>query len=75
MLHEQIFNAHFENAYEMNLLPTLLFKSMLHRFIIFEFKLWSGAQSNFAIAPKLAKNSIIVFRGLDTSDVKRCVQS
>ena len=40
-------------------------KSMLHWFIIFEFKLWSGAQNNFSIPPNLAKNAIVVFRGLE----------
>ena len=40
-------------------------KSKLYRFIIFEFKLWSGAQNNFSILPKLAKNAIFVFRGLE----------
>ena len=40
-------------------------KSMLHWFIIFKFKLWSGAQNNFSIATKLAKNAIVVFRGLE----------
>ena len=40
-------------------------KSMLHWFIIFEFKLCSGAQNNFSIPPKLAKNAIFVFRGLE----------
>ena len=35
-------------------------KSMLHWFIIFEFKLWSGAQSNFFNPPKLPKNTIVV---------------
>ena len=40
-------------------------KSMLHWFIIFEFKLWSGAQNNFSIPPKLAKNAIVVFWGLE----------
>ena len=39
-------------------------KSMLHWFIIFEFKLSSGAQNNFSIPPKLAKIAIFVFRGL-----------
>ena len=29
------------------------------------FKLWSGAQNNFSIPPKLAKNAIVVFRGLE----------
>ena len=41
-------------------------KSMLHWFIIFEFKLWSGVQSNFSIPPKLLKRP-------GTSDVIRCV--
>ena len=27
-------------------------------------KLWSGAQNNFSISPKLAKNAIVVFRDL-----------
>ena len=40
-------------------------KSMLHWFIIFEFKLCSGAQNNFSIPPKLAKNAFFVFRGLE----------
>ena len=40
-------------------------KSMLHWFIIFEFKLCSGAESNFSIPPKLPKNAIVVFRGLE----------
>ena len=40
-------------------------KSMLHWFIIFEFKLFSGAQNNFSIPPKLAKNAIFVFRRLE----------
>ena len=40
-------------------------KSMLHWFIIFEFKLLSGAQSNFFNPPKLPKNAVVVFRGLE----------
>ena len=40
-------------------------KSMLHWFIFFEFKLCSGTQNNFSIPPKLAKNAIFVFRGLE----------
>ena len=40
-------------------------KSMLHWSIIFEFKLWSGTQNNFSIPPKLAKNAIFVFWGLE----------
>ena len=32
-------------------------RSMLHWFIIFEFKLWSGAKNNFSIPPKLANSS------------------
>ena len=40
-------------------------KSMLHWFIIFEFKLWSGMQNSFSIPPKLAKNAVVVFWGLE----------
>ena len=40
-------------------------KSMLYWFIIFKFKLCSGAQNDFSIPPKLAKNAIFVFRGLE----------
>ena len=32
-------------------------RSTLHWFIIFEFKLWSDAQNNFSIPPKLANSS------------------
>ena len=39
-------------------------KSMLHWFIIFEFNLCCGAQNNFSLPPKLAKNAVFVFRGL-----------
>ena len=56
-------------------------RSMLHWFIIFEFKLWSGAQSNFSIPPKLANSSQNVrhsARGQNTQismiDVIRCVK-
>ena len=48
-------------------------KSMLHWFIIFEFKLCSGTQNNFSIPPKLAKNAIFRFPRPGTSDVIRCV--
>ena len=54
-------------------------RSMLHWFIIFEFKLWSGAQNNFSIPPKLANSSQNVrhsARGqnmqISTVDVIRC---
>ena len=40
-------------------------KSVLHWFIIFEFKLCSGAQNNFSIPPKVPKNAIVVFWGLE----------
>ena len=40
-------------------------KSMLHWFIFFEFKLWSGTQNNFSLPPKLAKNAVVVFWALE----------
>ena len=32
---------------------------------ISKFKLWSNVQNNFSIPPKLTKNAIVVFRGLE----------
>ena len=56
-------------------------RSLLHWFIIFEFKLWSGAQNNFSIPPKLVNSSQNVrhsARGqnmqISTVDVIRCVK-
>ena len=56
------------SAYEMKFSPTFYsrkLKSMLHWFIIFEFKLRSVAQNNFSIPSKMAKNVIVIFRGLE----------
>ena len=55
-------------SYEMKFLPPFCSrnrKSMLHWFIIFEFKLWSRMQNSFSIPPKLAKNAVVVFWGLE----------
>ena len=56
-------------------------RSMLHWFIIFEFKLWSGTQNNFSIPPKLANSSQNVWHcarcqnmQISTVDVIRCVK-
>ena len=50
----------------MKFYPPFLFQKIeVYVAMIHKFKLWSGAQSNFFIPPKLPKNAIVVFRGLE----------
>ena len=46
-------------------------KSMLYWFIIFEFKLWSKAQNNFSIPPKLAKMQLSFLRPVTSGVIRR----